>query len=248
MSRPDTTFRAGDFLTAIALLSRLPVRADFSRGAQAAWAYPLAGAVVATLAALPTALALSLGVPPTLAALVWLAASVILTGAMHEDGLSDCADGFWGGWERTRRLEIMKDSRIGAYGVIALCLSLAARWSAIAIILQSTGWFWALVAVAMLSRAAMPALMASLPHARKTGLSHAQGRPPRLTALTAALLAMGATVALSGAMAVVLVLLALGAALACRAIAQSKIGGQTGDVLGATQQICEITLLFALAA
>lgn len=248
MSRPDTTFRAGDILTAIALLSRLPVRADFSRGAQAAWAYPLTGAVVAALAALPTALTLSLGVPPTLAALVWLAANVILTGAMHEDGLSDCADGFWGGWERARRLEIMKDSRIGAYGVIALCLSLFARWGAVAIILQSTGWIWELVAVAMLSRAAMPALMTSLPHARETGLSHAQGRPAPLTALGAALLAIGATVALTGLTVLVLVPLVLLAAAACRAIAQSKIGGQTGDVMGATQQICEITLLFALAS
>ena len=246
MSRPDTMIRAGDILTAIALLTRLPVRADFTRGARAAWAYPLAGAAVALVAALPTAVVLALGVPPMLAALVWLTTNVVLTGAMHEDGLADCADGFWGGWERARRLEIMKDSRIGAYGVIALCLSLAARWVAVGIILQTSGWFWTLVAVAMLSRATMPALMAGLSHARETGLSHAQGRPSRNTALVAAGLSIGVAFILTGLTALPLTLLAPLAALACAGIARSKIGGQTGDVLGATQQITEITLLTAL--
>lgn len=243
----------GDVATALALLTRLPVRAEFTRGAQAAWAYPLAGLVVACLAAIPTGIGLALGLPQNLAAVIWVAFSVILTGAMHEDGLADCADGFWGGWERARRLEIMKDSQIGSYGVIALCLSLIARWWAVGAVLinsvlTETSWFLPLLAVAILSRAPMPALMAALPHARDTGLSHAQGRPARETAAIAAVLAIVAVVLTTGASAFGLIVVAALTALACFAIAKSKISGQTGDVLGATQQLTEVALLIALAS
>lgn len=236
----------GDMATALALLTRLPIRATFARGARAAWAYPLAGLVVAALAAIPTWLALAVGLPAILAALIWIATSVILTGAMHEDGLADCADGFWGGWDKSRRLEIMKDSQIGSYGVIALGLSLAARWAAVTLILLQPGWWLALIGVAMASRATMPALMAALPHARETGLSHSQGRPNRETAAIAAIIAIIALVLTTGASAAGLTLMAGLTALTCAAIARSKIGGQTGDVLGATQQLTEISLLFAL--
>ncbi|WP_127114183.1 adenosylcobinamide-GDP ribazoletransferase [Shimia sediminis] len=237
----------GDIATALALLTRLPVRASFSRGAKAAWAYPLVGLVVATLAAVPTGIALAVGLPATLAALIWVAGSVILTGAMHEDGLADCADGFWGGWDRARRLEIMKDSQIGSYGVIALCLSLVARWIAVSMILQEPAWLAALIGVAVASRATMPALMTALPHARDTGLSQSQGRPVRETAAVAAVLAIAALVLTSGGSTFGLIVVAALTALACFAIAKSKIGGQTGDVLGATQQLTEVALLMALA-
>lgn len=238
--------KPGDVATALALLTRLPVRASFDRSAQAAWAYPLVGVVTALLAAIPTALALALGVPPMMAALIWVAMHVLLTGAMHEDGLADSADGLWGGWERARRLEIMKDSHIGSYGVIALSLSLAARWLAVGMILQGPGWLAALIAVDVTSRAAMPALMAALPHARDTGLSHAQGRPGREPAAIAAVIAIVTLVLSTGASAYALILVASLAALACYAIAKSKIGGQTGDILGATQQLTEIALLMVL--
>ncbi|SEO86723.1 cobalamin-5'-phosphate synthase [Salinihabitans flavidus] len=240
--------RPGDILTALALLTRLPVRADFSRGARAGWAYPLAGAVLAGLAALPTGAALALGLPSELAALLFIATVVILSGAMHEDGLSDAADGLWGGWDRARRLEIMKDSRIGAYGVIALCLALAARWMAVGAVLAGDDWLGPLIAVAMLSRAAMPALMAALPHARDSGLSHAQGRADRGTALIAAALAGLAALMLAGGTGVSLIIATLLITAACGSIARVKIGGQTGDILGATQQIAEIALLLILAA
>ena len=246
MSRPDKIIQTGDILTAIALLSRLPVRADFARGASAAWAYPLAGAVVAALAAAPTALALAVGVPPMLSALIWTAAGIILTGAMHEDGLADCADGFWGGWEPARRLDIMKDSHIGAYGVIALCLSLAARWLAVGILLQGPAWIAPLLAVALLSRATMPALMAALPHSRDSGLSHAQGRASPVTAMLAAGLAVLGAFAATGLPGLGLAILAAFCALGMVRLARAKIGGQTGDVLGATQQVTEIVLLIAL--
>ncbi len=247
MASSDTSpFRPRDINTALALLTRLPVKADFSRGARAAWAYGIAGAVLALLAALPTAGLLFLGLPPALAALVWLTAMVVMSGAMHEDGLADAADGFWGGWDKARRLEIMRDSRIGAYGVIALCLSLAARWGAITILLAENVWLFGLLAIAMLSRANMTLVMAALPHARSDGLSHAQGKAPRTGALTGFALAAVTAFGCVGMPGVVLAAVAFVMAALCSATAKVKIGGQTGDVLGATQQVTEIALLFAL--
>ena len=249
MTQDDTHLAIpADIATALALLTRLPVRARFERGARAAWAYPLAGLAVAALSALLTGLLLALGVPPPLAGLAFVATQVILTGAMHEDGLADSADGLWGGWDRVRRLEIMKDSHIGSYGVIALILSLGARVLAVGLLCGEDGWLWPLLAVAMLSRATMPALMAALPHARDTGLSHAQGCAPQNTALAAAGLAALAALLFCGLSGVGLMLLAVLTTLACAAIARAKIGGQTGDILGATQQLTEIALLLALIA
>ncbi len=106
-----------------------------ARGALAAWAYPLVGVVVGGLGAVTGALALWLGLPAPLAAGLVLLAMIAVTGALHEDGLADTADGFWGGWDRARRLEIMKDSQIGSYGVIALILSLGLRWSALGVLI-----------------------------------------------------------------------------------------------------------------
>ncbi|CUJ92206.1 Cobalamin synthase [Shimia thalassica] len=254
MTKDDTSpLRIGDIATALALLTRLPVRARFERGARAAWAYPLVGIVISGLAALPTWGLLALGLSPVFAALAFLATTVILTGAMHEDGLADCADGFWGGWDRDRRLAIMKDSQIGSYGVIALCLSLATRWAAVVMILsqgdaatQPLVWALPLMVAAVVSRATMPALMSALPHARRSGLSHAQGRASMTTSVIASALAFGVAVGLLGVTGLFLVAMAFVAALACAKIAKAKIEGQTGDVLGATQQIGEVVVLCAL--
>jgi len=121
-----------DITAALGLLSRLPVPVDgakaAARGAAAAWAYPVAGFVIGALMALIASMALWLGLSAPIAAGLALTAGVIVTGAMHEDGLADSADGLWGGWEPAGRLEIMKDSHIGVYGVCALVLSLLLRW------------------------------------------------------------------------------------------------------------------------
>ena len=241
-----------DLPAAIGLLTRLPVPVDMdraqARGAAAAWAYPLAGLVVALAQIVVAALCLWLGLTPAIAAAVVLLTAIVITGAMHEDGLADCADGFWGGWDRDRRLEIMKDSRIGAYGVIALILWLILRWSCLSVLLAGPGWAGALVAVAMVSRAGMVALMAALPHARPGGLSRSVGRPTARTAGLAALLALVGSLASLGLGALGFAVLMAGAAGLCGLIARAKIGGQTGDVLGATQQVGEVVLLISLAA
>lgn len=248
---PAPTFRPQprDILVALALLTRLPLPyADFAPNdprpaAHAAWAYPLVGLVVGALSVLAAFAALSFGLPAGIAALFALLASVLSTGAMHEDGLADCADGFWGGWTKERRLEIMKDSQIGTYGVIALVLSFGLRWGALSALIATGGMMAALLSAAVISRAGMVLVMAYLPPARATGLSHQTGKPPRNAALCAGGLAAAALALLIpaplfgsiSAVAFVMVLTTF--------IAKAKIGGQTGDVLGATQQLIEITVL-----
>ncbi|WP_291729472.1 adenosylcobinamide-GDP ribazoletransferase [Leisingera sp. F5] len=243
--------QAKDILLALVLLTRLPLphlpSETFQRQAKAAWAFPLAGLAVALPAALLAALALAAGLPAEVAAGLALAVQVLLTGAMHEDGLADTADGLWGGFTRQRRLEIMKDSRIGAYGVIALILGFGLRWSALAALIAAAG-AWPLLALAMLSRAVMPALMAALPNARAAGLSQTVGRPRTLPCLLAALLAVILSLPLIGAASIGAALAMGAAALGLGALAKAKIGGQTGDILGASQQIAEISGLLTLLA
>ena len=241
-----------DCAVALVLLTRLPMprlpTEAFARQARAVWAFPLAGLVVAGLAVAVGIAAAVVGLPPAPVAGLVLAVQVILTGAMHEDGLADSADGLWGGLERTRRLEIMKDSHIGSYGVLALILSLGLRWSALVALVAGGDWP-VVIAVAMLSRAMMAGVMAALPNARDGGLSRSVGRPgtgPAVLALALALLATWALAgpAVAGIGGAAAVLAACGAA----ALARAKIGGQTGDILGATQQVAEIAALLACVA
>lgn len=246
MPRSDMP-RLSDALEALRLLTRLPLPAsDAPPRPGAAWAWPIAGALVAGLAVVPAMLALPAG--PGVAAGVMLGAQAMLTGAMHEDGLADTADGFWGGWDRARRLAIMKDSQIGSYGVMALLVVTLLRWSALALLLSGGAWA-AVLAVGALSRAPMAVLMAGLPPAREGGLSQAVGRPGKGTAFMAVVLAAGATVGLVGPIPGLAALFAaFVAVVAVRHLAKVKIGGQTGDVLGASQQLTEAAALATLAA
>jgi len=239
-----------DVALSLVLLTRLPLpelSADaFKRQARAAWAFPLAGLATALPAAAAGGAALAAGLPAPVAAGLILVLQILLTGAMHEDGLADCADGFWGGFTRERRLEIMKDSRIGTYGVLALVLSAGLRWSALAALLPVTGVL-PVLAVAVLSRAPMAFLMTGLPQARSSGLSRTVGAPPVAAAWLGLALSVLISVVLLGAVTTLAAALIATAALVLLAVlAHRKIGGQTGDVLGATQQITEITLLIAM--
>ncbi|MCE6961491.1 adenosylcobinamide-GDP ribazoletransferase [Cereibacter sphaeroides] len=238
-----------DVQLALALLTRLPLPARSlpDRGARAAWAWPLSGVAVGGLAAAVAVLALGVGLPATVAAALALGMQALATGAMHEDGLADTADGLWGGWTRERRLEIMKDSRSGSYGVAALVLVGLVRWSALAAVLEAGSW-GAVVAAAVLSRVPMVVLMAWLPNARGAGLSQSLGRPDRRQALVAAGVGLGVALAFGGPEALVMAAAGAAAARILGLVAQAKIGGQTGDILGASQQLSEAAALVAAAA
>ena len=239
-----------DLRSALALLTRLPLPQSHApyRGAQAAWAWPLAGVVIGTLAASVATFAITLGLSAGTAAAVTLAAQAMLTGAMHEDGLADSADGLWGGWDKARRLEIMKDSHIGSYGVLALILVTLARWSALTSLLALGGAFGAIVAIAALSRAPMAVLMAWLPNARSGGLSQSVGVPSAQTAGLAVMIGLLFCLGLLGWNAFAISIAAASACLILGLVARAKIGGQTGDILGASQQLTEAAALCTLAA
>jgi len=240
-----------DLPAAVGLLTRLPVPLDgdraMARGGAAAWAFPLAGALVGAMAGAVWALAAWLGLPQPVAAGLAVATSVIVTGALHEDGLADSADGLWGGWTRDRRLAIMRDSRIGSYGVVALILSLGLRAGALAA-LPPTLAPPALIACGALSRGAMVGLWAVLPPARRDGLSAGTGRPRPATAALALALGVAVGVLACGSAGLGAAMAGLGGAAVVGTIARAKIGGQTGDILGAAQQVADIAALLALVA
>lgn len=247
-SRGDLSRLIGDFRAGLSLLSRLPLPppARFPTP-PAVWAWPLAGLVLGGLAVVLAQVALGLGLSAGLAAGVFLACGALTTGAMHEDGLADTCDGFWGGWDKARRLAIMKDSHIGSYGVMGLILVTLSRWSAVSALLAVGAWP-ALIAAAVISRAPMAALLALMPNARGTGLSQSVGRPAPLAAAVAVLVALALALILTGFAALPMALAVLGSTGALAAVARAKIGGQTGDVLGASQQLGDLAALAAAVA
>lgn len=241
--------QAHDILAAFSLLTRLPVPVDHARagarGAAAAWAFPVVGLVVGTGAGLIAALVGWLGLPAGLVAASALFFLAVVTGGMHEDGLADFADAM-GCMTVARRLEIMKDSRIGAYGVIALTIFLLARWSGMA---ELSGWILVctLAAVGATSRAVMVLLMFIMQPARKNGLSAGVGKPELSTVLVATAIALLACVFLTSGSVILFVLIFAGAS-PVYWIAKRTLGGQTGDVLGTAQQFAEVTGIAAAIA
>jgi adenosylcobinamide-GDP ribazoletransferase len=243
--KTDSAPRIWDLPVAFVLLTRLPVPAlpeqAFAHPARAVWAYPVVGLSLAVVLCLAGAFFAALGISPAVTAGLMLAGLILLTGAMHEDGLADTADGLWGGQDPARRLEIMKDSRIGAYGVLALIIALGLRW------LTWTEASWPAIVIAfVVSRAMMPTLMLALPHARAIGLSHSVGTPP-LSAVIAALM-IGAAIAilLAGGTGLIALVVSVALTALIGRVAQNKINGQTGDILGATQICTEIAILIVL--
>jgi adenosylcobinamide-GDP ribazoletransferase len=159
------------------------------------------------------------------------------------------ADGFGGGASRERKLEIMRDSRIGTYGVCVLAISFMLRASALTSLSKPALVAFALVAAHTAARAALPAFMALVPPARSDGLSAGVGRPPTGSILTASLIgiiALGVSFGITaGVMTLVLVLFGF---VFMAWICVRQIGGQTGDVLGALEQVCETMILLSAAA
>jgi len=242
----------GQFLTATAVLTRLPVADRTPQDdsiAAACWAFPAVGAGIGFVAGMVMLLASSFGLGNAPSALLALVAAGLLTGALHEDGLADTADGFGGGRDRDEKLAIMRDSRQGSYGIIALIATIGLRGVALATIPGPIEGTLALIAAHAASRAALaPALLLMQP-ARDDGLGASAGRPSLMA--TSVAVAVGVFVALGmlgpvrGGVAVVL----MGLAVAGTAVlAQRQIGGYTGDVLGAFQQVGEIVMLLVAAA
>lgn len=249
-----TTLRArvAEVRLAVMLLTRLPAgrMAEAPPIGAAVWAFPVAGALVGGIAALVLAGALAVGIAPVLAAGLALAASVLATGGLHEDGLADCADGFGGGRDRARKLEIMRDSRIGSFGGLALILSLGLRWQALALLATQQPAFapLALIALAMASRAGLGVALLWMPTARQDGMGKSAAGTSFARGMAGlALAGLGLAVLLPWSSALWVMAAMAAMQLIFARIALRQIGGQSGDVLGAMQQLAEIAGWLALA-
>jgi len=240
-------------VTAIQFLTRLPT--PRLGGFQPDWVtraaryFPLVGQLVGAIAALAWLGAVQLW-PPAVAATLAVAAGLLTTGALHEDGLADTADGLFGGATPARRIEIMKDSRIGTYGVLALIVVLGLKVASLASLAPAAA-AWTLIAAHGLGRVAAVTAMRFSPYA-------AHGRPTRWTPAKARvqtpelLLAMLFAAWPLAALAPVTELAGLAGAAAGAAVviglARRRLGGHTGDVLGAVEQMGEVGFLLGASA
>jgi adenosylcobinamide-GDP ribazoletransferase len=185
--------------------------------------------------------------PATLAAALAVTVGVVLTGAFHEDGLADAADAFWGGYERERRLAILKDPRHGTYGVSALVLSSVVRVTALAAITPGRTALGALVAAHALGRGASVALMGTTANARDDGLaSYVRSTGAGQVGVGLAVATMLGAVGIGGWVVPALVL-AGGSTWIVRRVVMDKLGGIVGDVLGAVEQVVELAVLVLAA-
>jgi adenosylcobinamide-GDP ribazoletransferase len=241
---------AADLVAAFGLLTRLPLprgTAASSTGASV-WSWPLVGLVVGAIGAAGYTLAWRCGLSALLAGLVAVIAMVIATGGFHEDGLADTADGIGGGASPERRLMIMKDSRIGSFGALALIASVGLRVGALAELAEPRLVAPALLMAAVLGRAAMPGVVALSSPARQGGLGATLGVLDRkrlaigwgIAALLCLVLERPHAM-LEGIFATVLV------AAAMAGLGVRSLGGYTGDTLGATEQLAECAVLLVLA-
>lgn len=255
---------AGDFLNLLRFFSRLPVpvmgfeidphgRPSFARAVPLV---PLIGALLHAVGAAVLLIALLLRLPPLIAAILAIATLTLSTGAFHEDGLADSADGIGGGRSREDKLIIMRDSRIGTFGACALFFGLSLRIALLVILVQTCGGVitaMALIASGALSRVAALWLAVALPPSQSDGAAFAAGTPNRYGFAFAVLIAgiiggllilpsfglMGLVAGLSACMSV---------AWAMARMSLYYLGGQTGDVAGACQQLSEIAFLLAITA
>jgi adenosylcobinamide-GDP ribazoletransferase len=242
--------RVGEFSASIHFLTRLPLPRHGAAGAaganlaQAVWAFPFAGFVVGLVGALAYLVADRLVLFSWPAAALAVAATLFVTGALHEDGLADTADGFGGGDTHERKLEIMRDSRIGTFGVCALIISLLVRTDAIASLTEPGLVAPALIAAHVGARAVLPFVMFLLPAARTDGLAFAARVPSGVGVAIAAALGFLALLFCLGLGHALVALVALAIVVALMSwLAMRQIGGQTGDVLGVVEQVSEVVIL-----
>lgn len=246
-------------LAALQFLTRVPIRLrrEPSLTGMIPW-FPAAGALIG-LTVGGAAAGLWHVLPPLLAGACGIVVGLLVTGAFHEDGLGDVADAFGGGWTVERRLEILKDSRHGTYGVAAMCASIVLRMVAVGSLPGPAAMLWSAVVAHALARGAAVGVMATVSLARHDGLGADYGRSVSrgrgAVGVTAALVltvaALAARFGASGDTAVASLAVVTAAVLGAAAVATlagRKIGGSSGDVLGAVEQVVEILVLIVLAS
>ena len=256
ISRDLPPYKGGwiqDFLVALVFLTRLPIRPGFSFEMSAlksaCRAFSLVGLIVGGLSGTVYITASFLGVPALVAALLAIAAQVLITGALHEDAIGDVADGFGGGSDKQKKLAIMRDSRVGTYAVVTLILVIGIKSAAISAVSDSLMGFAIIVTAASVSRGLMSWALYFLPTARDDGLGRGAGHPDMMAPLWSTFLLIAIAVLILGPqLGAIALFAAICGATLMGLIAWRQIGGQTGDVLGAIQQVSELAVLVACLA
>ncbi len=262
---PNTLLR--QTLVSIQFLSRLPVyrlldEAEPVDFAKCAYTFPLAGLIIGLPSAIVLGLSLTVDLTFWIAGVLAIATQIVATGALHEDGLADVADGFWGGGTRDRKLDMMRDSATGTYGTLALICTFSFR---LALLIHTFSNFSILASLSIyiafesLSRLAIlspwnalqPARIGATSDEEKPGLSERYGGPGLTDfgrAVICALPAMLVIVFVAGVWpALVSFVAGWSAVLIITRLAEHHIGGHTGDVLGATQQLSLLGLYLGLS-
>ncbi|MEX0969883.1 MAG: adenosylcobinamide-GDP ribazoletransferase [Paracoccaceae bacterium] len=237
-----------DISAAFRFLTRLPLPdGGKAPSASSVWAFPIVGMVLGASAGFLAWFLAWIGVPRLGVGALTIGYLILITGALHEDGLADCADGFGGGKDKAGILAIMRDSSIGTYGALALMIVIFMRITGV---VSFGGWDFVLqlAAVGGMSRALMGGLMFALPNARSDGASASFGKPSAASAGLGLAIGLVGAIAMTGISGALLVGIMALPALGLMLLAKAKIGGQTGDVLGASQQSAESIGLMAAVA
>jgi len=239
------------FVTALRTLTILPIPGkEAGRMADALSWFPVVGFLLATvLLVLARALDFLTGGWNEGSAAVVLSVSAILTRGLHLDGLSDWADGFGGGSTREATLAIMKDPRAGAFGVVALVLVLLAKWAAFSRLIETGAFHWVIPAF-VVSRMAMVELAVCLPYARSEGGTAAPFVKGARTShrFISLLTALALVLAWSGTAGLILMTAGWAASHILGLWFRRRVGGLTGDLLGACSELVETGLLLSCAA
>ncbi|MGI9350002.1 MAG: adenosylcobinamide-GDP ribazoletransferase [Rhizobiaceae bacterium] len=243
----------GNFLLALTFFSRLPLPEKLGKRishdpelSSAVAAFPLVGMLIGFLVGAVWYVACQF-LPPLVAAGLAIVSGTILTGGLHEDGLADCADGLGGSTDREKALEIMRDSRLGAYGAIAIVTSIALRWAALASLTPVAG-FLSLLIVHSASRTAIIIAMRYSSYARKEGLGQqASGDIPSGGFETAIVISVAIALLSGWFFGLLAWFLGFAAAWLALKYLEKRLGGYTGDGLGTMEQIAEIIILVALS-
>ncbi|WP_141260727.1 adenosylcobinamide-GDP ribazoletransferase [Komagataeibacter diospyri] len=241
-----------DLVCGIGLLTRMPVGWLAHDGlpysmTRSIWCWPLVGGGAGACGGLLYAGLLWLGIAALPAAGLGVGMLLLACGGLHEDGLADMADGCGGGQDRARKLEIMRDSRVGSYGVMAVVIALLVRVTALAAMPGAMA-IMAMSVAGALARAVMVVVLWRLPPARSDGLASSMAALPGYALVACMGLAgLCATVLLPLPRATLACAVAIGTAVIMCLFARRQIGGQTGDVLGATAVVTECAILAALS-
>jgi len=240
------------FFGALRFFTRLPIPSSIGHSSEelnhASRYFSWVGLVVGALAVVSYDVA-RLVLPPSLALFVSMAVSLLVTGAFHEDGFIDCADGFGGGWEKSQILTIMKDSRVGSFGALAAIFMILGKFLALKELppnLVPT----ALLVAHPLSRFCSVFLIFWLDYVREDQTSRSKPlaqRMSRVELLVAAIGGFAPVVLLSPGMIGVTFALSVITTISMIRFFTKRIGGYTGDCLGAVQQLTELSIYFGLA-